>query len=975
MADSDELRNREQQAGNQADNLNPGQKDSDETFRRKGTSDGGGAEDEYDEAEFGKRKPSGYTDSHGDAIKSNYNADDPDDSSGNVKDKEEAGGDPSLYTPSKERTIVAGPWDRFKANVKLFAPSAGIIGFIIGGFGTMSVFMLPAALLMALEKAVTNDGSDSARTNIVMRRAYMGGIIGKGDCSTPAKCKATMISDKQKEKWEKLGFKVETTPETRDGRTVHSVKSITFPDGRTKATNGGEFNRAADSSLQNRRLTNRVLNIRAAFFQNAKFQNVLDKFKIKKTETLKSSRDRDKETRTRAINTSFNENTDVGNDGKGGIARMRATLDELKRNAGRFRIMKGAGAASTAISMACTTYNTIRVTIALIKAEWIYQLVRFSYPFVQAASQLYDQGNIEPEVVENLADRLTWYQKPETADTPEEKEKVNLTAMDSQGLQMALYGDETALKEFTENYTTAKMAYAIIGSSLVREVQENLGKDNIRLVCQANSIASTASSAQCLAGPAAASLCVALVGGALLFSDDVARLAIDYVAGPAMELIEKANLNSDLKGVDAGNALAAGIGLLLSSSTLGAGLRPSTGGAFKNFITATDDLNYKYGEELARYEAKETPFDMTNQYSFAGQIVSSFYTYRSNDNALYGPLVNMFSVVGSSFARLSPSAQALHSQPSNMTLSPEIADNRTGKCKDTDMHEIGADCDWSGRLIGNSSPEFLKKAERQASGQENEIIKTIDYMTANEFIDEKGAVKGNSDKNKYKKYKDFCTEDRVDPLGTSSRSADEGSAEDQEWFIGEKCLVKNKADEEMFDHFAFYFNYCETQIPTAEEIDGDCSQDTPAPAAVNTGDWIIPVDVACQDGFGARGGAHMGVDMAAPSGTPIRAPTSLKITFVGNSNDGSTGNQVTATATDGTEYSFRFMHMLSQSVTNGQEVAKGDEIGLVGSTGDSTGPHLHMDVFPPGNNGMSYSGQVDPVTVFADHGVTITCQS
>jgi len=90
--------------------------------------------------------------------------------------------------------------------------------------------------------------------------------------------------------------------------------------------------------------------------------------------------------------------------------------------------------------------------------------------------------------------------------------------------------------------------------------------------------------------------------------------------------------------------------------------------------------------------------------------------------------------------------------------------------------------------------------------------------------------------------------------------------------------------------------------------------------------------------------------------------------------NGGYGYMVTGKATDGTEHSFRFGHMLSQPpVTAGQEVAKGTEIGKVGSTGDSTGPHLHFEIFPPGGNPASYSGAVDPVPILAQNGVTISC--
>lgn len=85
---------------------------------------------------------------------------------------------------------------------------------------------------------------------------------------------------------------------------------------------------------------------------------------------------------------------------------------------------------------------------------------------------------------------------------------------------------------------------------------------------------------------------------------------------------------------------------------------------------------------------------------------------------------------------------------------------------------------------------------------------------------------------------------------------------------------------------------------------------------------------------------HQGLDMAAPIGTTIRAPTDLRIVTAHNSATG--GNMVTATDAAGNKH--RFLHMNNYSVSPGDVVSQGDVIGTVGSTGRSTGPHLHWDI-------------------------------
>lgn len=85
---------------------------------------------------------------------------------------------------------------------------------------------------------------------------------------------------------------------------------------------------------------------------------------------------------------------------------------------------------------------------------------------------------------------------------------------------------------------------------------------------------------------------------------------------------------------------------------------------------------------------------------------------------------------------------------------------------------------------------------------------------------------------------------------------------------------------------------------------------------------------------------HNGVDFAAPSGTAILAAYDGKV--VGAAYNSSMGNYVMIDHGDGL-YTI-YMHASKLYVSNGQTVSKGDQIAAVGSTGRSTGPHLHFSV-------------------------------
>ncbi len=88
---------------------------------------------------------------------------------------------------------------------------------------------------------------------------------------------------------------------------------------------------------------------------------------------------------------------------------------------------------------------------------------------------------------------------------------------------------------------------------------------------------------------------------------------------------------------------------------------------------------------------------------------------------------------------------------------------------------------------------------------------------------------------------------------------------------------------------------------------------------------------------------YNGVDLAAPSGTPVMASASGEVIISRNYGwNGGYGNYIVIEHGNGTQT--LYSHLLSNSVFEGYHVVKGQVIGYVGSTGKSTGPHLHFEV-------------------------------
>ena len=111
---------------------------------------------------------------------------------------------------------------------------------------------------------------------------------------------------------------------------------------------------------------------------------------------------------------------------------------------------------------------------------------------------------------------------------------------------------------------------------------------------------------------------------------------------------------------------------------------------------------------------------------------------------------------------------------------------------------------------------------------------------------------------------------------------------------------------------------------------------------------IWPVEGESTDSFGYRGNPfggggsefHPGQDIAAPRGTPVFAPADGTVIEAG----WKSGYGQTVVIDHGNGLTTRYGHLSKLEVGAGQELRRGEELGLVGSTGRSTGPHLHYEV-------------------------------
>lgn len=901
------------------------------------------------------------------------------------------------------------PFKRRAAKVaKKMGPSVGIIALILGGFGGLSLLLAPTALFAFLDRQMTSDSSDSTRTNFMMRRAYIGGLIGKADCSTKIKCKFSTMGQKQVDKWKAAGFTIE--PDTPDSDGRYKVTSVTFPGGSPKVSSSAEFFGHIDSNIEARVAFDRVVNSRSGMF-NSKFANwdkVWKKFGLNRSKSPSASTNRDESAREAESRRNYDQHTNAVTDADPD-ARARAHLDrtmngengqpglkaKLATAANKMKGLKGAVKAADITSFICTGYTIVKITTATIKLKWYKDLIVFGMPFFQIFAKAINQGSLTWQDAEFVGDRLTWYltaaQKLKSDLYKDySEEEFNLTAMDSQGIKAMIYGEHSALKEFTKQYMGWWATTAIAGSGIMGQLERVVGgKQNLHNICFASNAVGLVSSAACLTNPISFGVCAAAIAGAYLFADDIIAVIAKEIAQPAMDLIAKAGLNSNLAGVRLGNALAAAIGLMMAEQSRASGLRAATNvSALTGFYLATEDVYQKHTTEIAKYEARQQPFDSTNQYSFISQLASTFFpTLPTQHATVFSGFTQLFSTALTPISYLSPIANAkeLH-QPTQLGLQ---AEGRTNMCnpengppQDQDLADIGVLCDHVGDTAGYTDPEIIKAAKESAYGDRNVFAEVADSLQQQGCIDEDGRAIGDKNPNGAEgdeekdgseydcvKYENHCGINRTDPPGTTTRDLSTGSEEDKAWWIYARCAGKNYKKENLSGSFLkklsyieAHYNGCKTQFPIAEE-EVDCTTQ-PTAATVqgkpcNQG-WTYPTDKGATtytSGFGARWGTqHQGVDLAGPIGTPVYAACDGKVVQAGAAS-GFGQWVVLEHEIDGQVYGTVYGHVETFLVKEGDTVTAGQQIATIGNRGQSTGPHLHFEIWP---NGRFVGRPIDP---------------
>jgi murein DD-endopeptidase MepM/ murein hydrolase activator NlpD len=143
---------------------------------------------------------------------------------------------------------------------------------------------------------------------------------------------------------------------------------------------------------------------------------------------------------------------------------------------------------------------------------------------------------------------------------------------------------------------------------------------------------------------------------------------------------------------------------------------------------------------------------------------------------------------------------------------------------------------------------------------------------------------------------------------------------------------------------------------------GEDEEDTASQLPVSSGEVVLPATGTLTSGFGARWGSmHYGIDIANDIGTPIYATTDGVVVESGPASG--FGLWVRVQHDDGTISVYG--HLNEALVSEGEQVAAGEQIATMGNRGPSTGPHLHFEIWQDGGE------KINPLSWLRNFGIEL----
>lgn len=726
------------------------------------------------------------------------------------------------------------------------------IGAIIAIFGLIVIVFLssPATLFAAIKANLTNARDTSAPAmNSRFLTVFASMMPDKNNpdkakkaCEKPQSkmCKAVTAPEKLVKDLRKAGIKVELGDDVGDRKSIKSI-TVTDSSGKEHKVDSKTSTLTALKSIPAfRAAINRAYDVTKKPFLSSRFKELLStRWGISKGPGLEG---KDKKELDKSFRQSMKLEGEPANGDSSKIKENREKqTSKLREKAGKLT-----APISSVVSLACTTYTTANAVVIGAKMLQITMLVRFFMSFATEFDKVI-AGESNQQITDYIGGRLN-YSENNPMSGGEPNRFYQTTFSDGEGMKMLLHGDLIELSSYALGYrvggaTIASVSGALntietsIGNPIIStglssfletvtgrstDTSQKAGKALIKSTCSllngqvAQTFGDAAMCAQLFGatGPGVVACVLAMEAIVPLIGLAIAPLMaklVEYL----IDWLSKMPVDEETKGIDAGNALAAGVGLLMQNTALTNGLVFASAGAYKGFLadTADDMSSYKLAEQ---YDAQSTPFDTTNQYSFLGSITHNLY----NSGALNSSR-NPASLLPSMLSSLSLAAKTVgnlgmtHAAQGTFNEMRQYDENEDS-CPDPAVR-TAVDSDPSHTFAGDAfcvSPTYMETEALTADAVGDDSHPgVIKYMEDEGFINKDTGEIESSDKAKLlKKYNKYCVT-RSAPAGVEDPGGSEDGSiaksalsedgeesgevpkDDEEWATAARCTYPGQDKE------------------------------------------------------------------------------------------------------------------------------------------------------------------------------------
>lgn len=724
--------------------------------------------------------------------------------------------------------VVQGPWanklsgqknnpknnnERFSF-VKKKGPLISIIITLFGGglitLTTLSPALLPLAFKENLAD-VLNDASPALSIKSDKRiyskfKSTKDAFAESSDGKCNIKCRMGSINDTMKQNLESKGFKVETiTNKNLVGGQRHIITALEFPatDGPPqRITTGAEFEKVMKNTARASSFRS-AFNSKTAFFLNTKFGTVLrQKFNLNKIATLseelkKSAVDSTKTTADR-VNDAIRRTLGLPEvDSSKSLSPIdtiktdpnyKKSLDFIEgpisstvtKTASIFgKATNVADKPSDIVGAICTAYNVSKGVTFATKIAKRDVITGFAMMFLTSIDQ-WKAGDSNEELMTIIGNKFT---------QPDEN---GYTATDSQGLKTIFFNKTDPLTDEDNRYSIAATSKTLgilttlasaatlggimaIGVNNMSSLCRLAGSDvlDIAVVCSSEIVAAAfglvgSGGIVTLGALGVCAAKLAIMQGAISLA---LKTALSNII-PAIAENETPKLDEKTRGKALGNALYTGTAQIFGGSSASYGMKAGTVAEIEQYAIDTAEMR-KQDKKIAYYEARNTPFDIYNQYSFLGSMIRKMGVSSFSNTEILSKISSIFSFIPKSLASLTTSVGAESYNKADIY----------GKCNDLGLKSIGVEAD------AFCNPSYVMSSEEINA----DTYEVIDRLIDRGDIDEDGNPIPDSD---YQKYITYCA-DRVEPLGETSSMIEE---KDYEWKVGYMCTTNS---QEFSDYRSF----------------------------------------------------------------------------------------------------------------------------------------------------------------------------